>query len=238
LTTTRDESLAWVRDGTRRLFADLASLSDDELNAPTMLPGWTRRHLLAHVAANADALRNLVYWARTGEERRMYSSPGQRAADIEKGATRPAAELRDWEARSAAELDADFAGLPEAAWDAKVITAQGLTRPAREIPWMRVREVYVHAVDLGAGTGFADLPPAFLTVLLDDVAARRSSAGTGPALSLTAAGTGATWQVSGTGASRAITASLPALVGWLTGRPVTGLRDSAGVPAPDLPAWL
>lgn len=238
--TTREESLAWVRDGTRRLLADVASLSDDELGIPTALPGWTRRHLLAHVAANADALRNLVYWARTGQERRMYSSPGQRAADIENGSALPASDLRDWVARSAAELDADFAGLTEAAWDAKIITAQGATRLARDIPWMRVREVYVHGVDLGAGTGFADFPPAFLAALLDDVAARRSSAGTGPALILTATDTDteASWQVSGTGEQRAIGAPLAGLAGWLSGRPVGELRDAAGAPAPALPAWL
>lgn len=191
------ESLSWVRDGTQRMLADLGALSDDDLSAPSLLPGWTRRHLLAHVAGNADALRNLVHWARTGEERRMYASPEQRATDIEKGSVLPAAELRDWTARSAAELDADLAALPERTWDVKAITAQGLTRSASEIPWMQVREVYVHAVDVDAGTGFADLPTAFLVALLDDVTARRSSVSGGPSLALTASDTGATWQVTG-----------------------------------------
>jgi maleylpyruvate isomerase len=236
-----DESLSWVRDGTQRMLADLGSLSDDDLSAPSRLPGWTRRHLLAHVAGNTDALRNLVHWARTGEERRMYASPEQRATDIEKGSVLPAAELRDWTARSAAELDADLAALPERAWDAKVITAQGLTRSASEIPWMRAREVYVHDdvdVDVDAGTGFADLPTAFLVALLDDVTARRSSVVGGPSLALTASDTGATWQVTGRDGQREITAPLAVLAGWLAGRPVVGLRDAAGAPAPDLPAWL
>jgi maleylpyruvate isomerase len=233
-----DETLAWVRDGTQRLLADLDSLSDSDLGGPSLLPGWTRRHLLAHVAGNADALCNLVYWARTGEERRMYSSPEQRAVGIEEGAVLPAAQLRDWTARSAAQLDEDFAGLTDTAWSAKVITAQGLTRPASEIPWMRVREVYVHAVDLDAGTGFADLPPAFLAALLGDVAARRSSVGTSPALALAATDTGVTWQVSGLGEQNEITAPLAVLAGWLAGRPATGLRDAAGASAPGLPAWL
>lgn len=235
---TPDESLAWVRDGTRQLLADLKRLPDDDLGAPSLLPGWTRRHLLAHVAANADALRNLVHWARTGEERRMYSSPAQRAADIDKGAALPAAELRDWAARAAAALGDDFAGLSEAAWTAQIITAQGLTRPASEIPWMRAREVWVHAVDLDAGTTFDDLPDAFLTALLGDVAARRSSVGTGPALALTATDTGGTWQVSGTGARREIAAPVATLARWLAGRPVSGLRDATGAPPPALPAWL
>ncbi|WP_280448142.1 maleylpyruvate isomerase N-terminal domain-containing protein, partial [Nocardia cyriacigeorgica] len=31
-----------------------------EVDAPTLLPGWQRRQLVAHVAANADAVGNLV----------------------------------------------------------------------------------------------------------------------------------------------------------------------------------
>ena len=129
-----DESLSWVRDGTQRMLADLGSLSDDDLSAPSLLPGWTRRHLLAHVAGNADALGNLVHWARTGEERRMYASPEQRATDIEKGSVLPAAELRDWTARSAAELDADLAALPERAERLEGRRGEGLGL-GRELPW-------------------------------------------------------------------------------------------------------
>jgi maleylpyruvate isomerase len=53
-------TLAWVSDGTERLLADVAGLSDAALDAPTALPGWSRRYLVSHVAANADALRNLA----------------------------------------------------------------------------------------------------------------------------------------------------------------------------------
>src|SRR5262252_2896719 len=133
-------TLAWMKDGTALLLADLAGLPDEALTAPTALPGWTRRHLLAHLAANAGALRNLLYWARTGEERRMYASQQQRDADIAAGAARPAGELRAWVESSAAALAADLDSLPGPAWEATVITAQGLTRVAAEVPWMRVRE--------------------------------------------------------------------------------------------------
>lgn len=240
MTTGRPEqTLEWMRDGTERLLAELGSLSDDDLSAPSLLPGWDRRYLLSHVAANADALRNLVHWARTGEERRMYASVQARDAGIREGAARPAAELRDWVTLSAEALAADLSALPDRAWDATVITAQGLTREAREIPWMRVREVYIHAVDLGAGAGFADLPSGFLAALLDDITARRSSAGTTPALSLTAAdGDGRSWRVTGPGEPAAVTAPLAGLAAWLSGRPVSGMTTADGKPLPELPAWL
>ena len=222
-----------MRDGTGRFLADVARLSDAELNAPTALPGWNRRYLIAHVAANADALRNLVYWARTGEERRMYASTEQREADIADGAERPADELRSWIESSALALAADLESLPGRAWEAQVITAQGLTRRAREIPWMRDREVYIHGIDLGAGTRWADLPPGFLTALLDDVTARRSATGRGPAIALAATGSGHTWEVAGPGAPVLLSAPLGDLCAYLTGRPAPVLSD-----APGLPAWL
>jgi len=229
-----DQTLAWMHDGTKRLLADLATQSDGSLNAPTVLPGWTRRYLLSHVAANAVALRNLVHWARTGEERRMYASTEAHNADIAAGAELPAADLRAWIESSATALAGDLDELGDGpAWDAKVITAQGLTRSASEIPWMRVREVYIHAVDLGVGTSFEDLPAEFLTSLLDDVTVRRSSRGGGPALIVAASDTGGRWDVAGSGAPVPVTAPLPDLAAWLTGRPAPALAA-----APVLPGWL
>ena len=228
-----EQDLAWMRDGTGKLFADAARLADEELDAPTALPGWSRRYLLSHVAANAGALRNLVHWARTGEERRMYDSSEQRDAGIAKGAQLPAARLRAWLESSARALAADLDSLPGQAWDAKVVTAQGLTRSASEIPWMRVREVYVHAIDLDGGTRWPDLPAEFLAALLDDVTARRSSKGGGPALLVAATDTGHTWEVAGAGAAIPVSAPLADLAAYLTGRPAPELRS-----APALPAWL
>ncbi|MCL2582334.1 MAG: maleylpyruvate isomerase family mycothiol-dependent enzyme [Streptosporangiales bacterium] len=240
MTTGRPEqTLEWMRDGTARLLAELGKLPDDDLAAPSLLPGWDRRYLLSHVAANADALRNLVHWARTGEERRMYASVEARDAGIKAGAAKPASELRAWIGSSAASLEIDLDGLSGTDWDARIITAQGLTREAREIPWMRVREVYIHAVDLGGGTGFADLPAGFLITLLDDIAKRRSSGGKTPALAVTASDAdGRSWEVTGPGERTAVTAPLAGIAAWLSGRPVAGLTTADGQPVPDLPAWL
>jgi maleylpyruvate isomerase len=235
------QALNWMHDGTERLLAQVAELPDEALGAATALPGWTRAYLLAHIAANADALRNLVHWASTGEERPMYGSTEEREADIAAGAKLPVAELRAWAALSAADLAADLDALdaldgPDGigdAWAAKIITAQGLTRAASEIPWMRTREIYIHAIDMAAGTSFADLPPDFLAALLDDVAVRRSAVGGGPALLLAAADTGGRWDVAGTGSPVPVTGSLPELAAYLTGRPAPSLPA-----APVLPPWL
>jgi uncharacterized protein (TIGR03083 family) len=229
-----DQTLAWMHDGTERLLTSLAALPDQALKAPTALPGWNRRYLLAHVAGNAAALRNLVYWARTGEERPMYSSPRERDAGIAAGAELPAADLRALIESSAEALTAGLDELGDGpAWEAKVITAQGLTRSASEIPWIRVREVYIHAVDLAAGTAFGDLPAEFLTALLDDVTVRRTAKGGGPAIIVAATDTGDRWDVAGTGIPVPVSAPLPDLAAWLTGRPAPALPA-----APLLPPWL
>lgn len=232
-----DQTLNWMHDGTERLLAEVAELPDEALNSPTALPGWTRAYLLSHIAANADALRNLIHWARTGEERRMYASSEAREAGIAAGAALPAADLRARVASSAAELAADLDALDGvgggAGWDAKIITAQGLTRSADEIPWMRTREIYIHSIDLAAGTTYADLPPDFLAALLDDVTTRRTAVGGGPALVIAASDTGGRWDVAGTGSPVPVTGLLADLTAYLTGRPAPSLPA-----APVLPPWL
>jgi maleylpyruvate isomerase len=153
----------WTRDGTTQLIGETAGLGEAALSAPSALPGWTRKHLLAHLAANAEALGNLVHWAATGEPTPMYSSPGERAAGIERGSMLPRAELTTWLGRSAAALEEAMTALSDAQWQTPVVSAQGRTIAAAEVPWLRAREVYVHAVDLATGLSFGDLPGGFLT---------------------------------------------------------------------------
>jgi maleylpyruvate isomerase len=172
----------WMTTGTALFLGAVDRLGDDEFTAGSPLPGWTRAHVVAHAHFNALALCRLASWAATGTEQRMYASVEQRNAEIAEGAGLPAAELRARVHGSAAELAAALDGLSAGAWQHEVLTAQGRTVPATEIPWMRAREVCVHAVDLDAGVTFADLPPAFTAALVGEVAARRAAGDEGPAL--------------------------------------------------------
>ncbi|HEY8479812.1 MAG TPA: maleylpyruvate isomerase family mycothiol-dependent enzyme [Spirillospora sp.] len=172
----------WMDEGTRLFLGVVDRLTDDELSAPTALEGWTRRHVVAHVHGNAEALRRLLSWAATGVENRMYASRRQRAEEIEATAALPAGELRALVHESARRLAEDVDALPEEAWRRPVVTATGRTVPAEEIPWMRAREVLVHAVDLQHGLTFADLPEEFNARLAAEAAARHAAAGQGAAL--------------------------------------------------------
>jgi maleylpyruvate isomerase len=170
---THDDALAWVERGTAVLTAAVATLDEQTMSEPSRLPGWSRKHLIAHVAANADALGNLVHWARTGQRTPMYSSAEQRGADIEARSRLAADELAGWLTGSAAALAVAMGALDDEQWSAEVVTAQGRTVPATEIPWLRAREVCVHAVDLGTGVTFVDLPGGFLAALVADIRAKR-----------------------------------------------------------------
>jgi len=227
----------WTRDGTTLFLAE-ADLDEAALGAPSALPGWTRRHLLAHVAANAGALGNLVHWAATGEPTPMYSSPGARAAGIEGGAQLPDAELGAWLRRAARALDDAMAALSDEQWQVPVQTAQGRTVPATEVPWLRAREVYVHAVDLATGLSFAELPAGFRTALCADVVAKRASAqASGPALVLEALDTGGRWELPGDSEPVVLPGPLAEITAYLTGR-AHKLTTAGGEPAPVLGPWL
>lgn len=221
-------STRWAQRCTALFLKAVDQLDDDEFDTATALPGWTRRHVVAHVASNAEALGRLVQWARTGRPHPMYASPEQRSASIERGVALPTSDLRSLVRETAEDLLAGFDALPEASWSAQVVTAQGRTVPASEIPWLRVRETAVHAVDLDASVRFADLDTDVLTALIDDVAAWRTARG-GPALTLSDGVR--TWTVPGAGEPISVVRTPAELAAWLTGR-------TSGAGLPPLSSWL
>jgi maleylpyruvate isomerase len=235
-TRTFADARRWALIGAELTFDAIAGLDDAGYAAPSTLPGWSRAHTAAHVAANAEALSNLVHWAATGEPTPMYASPEERAAGIERGRALPADRLTAWLRRSADALEAGMDRLTDEQWRHEVVTAQGRTVPATELPWMRSREVCVHAVDLATGVSFADLPADFLAALCDDVAAKRAAA-PGPAVTLRAPATGAGWELPGDGEPVPVTGELHDIAAYLTGRD-GDLRAADGTPAPALGAWL
>lgn len=227
--------LSLARQGTEYYDGLLGGLPDADLDGPSRLPGWDRRHVVAHVAFNARALARLVQWARTGVENPMYPSADARNAEIEDGAHRSPAELRELHRVAAAELDASWQDLPRERWAAPVRTAQGRPVPVSRTAWMRVREVWLHAVDLNTTGRFEDFPPDLVDRLLVDVTGWWSASGeeAGPTLAPTdrvvpgLAGAGPV-VVAGTAAQ---------LARWATGRGDGGVTTSTGRPVA-APRWL
>lgn len=162
--------LDWAAAGQRRVEDVVGVLEPGAVYEASALPGWTRGHLIRHLARNADALVNLLTWARTGSPTPMYATPGQRDADIEAGAGRAlAGQLADLR-ESGRRFAAAAAAVPAEKWSARVKSAQGRDIPAAEVPWLRVREVWIHLVDLDVGAGVDTIPDEIGAKLVHDVA--------------------------------------------------------------------
>lgn len=226
-----EQFLDWWEQGEEHLGTALGRLTDEEFGRPTLLPGWDRAHLLAHLARNADALVNLLTWARTGVETPMYPSTEVRNEQIEESARQSAPALRGDVLTAIAGLVEAMRGMPDEAWTAPVRTAQGRSVAATEVPWMRCREVWVHAVDLDAGVGFEEIPAGVLAALIDDVFRMWQRRGQAPDLVVFAGER--EW---GSGA-QTVAGSLPAVTAWLTGRSAGEDLQADGA-LPKLPAWL
>src|SRR5712691_7516627 len=118
---------------------------------PSPLPGWSRGHVLTHIARNADGLRNLLIWARTGIPTPQYPSTQARDEAIDAGSGRPAGELTADLRASAEAFLAEAESLTASAWQVSVRGMRGPEHPAWVTLWRRLSEVEIHHVDLDAG---------------------------------------------------------------------------------------
>ncbi|MFL6124308.1 maleylpyruvate isomerase family mycothiol-dependent enzyme [Actinophytocola sp.] len=231
--------LPLVREATERLDLIVSGLDDRTIHQPSRLPGWSRAHVVTHLARNADALVNLLTWARTGVEHPMYASRADRDADIEEGADRLAQVLREDLRAANARFLVAATELSEKYWSATVAARMQGPIPASDVPVMRLHEVWVHLVDLDAGVTFADVPEGHLEQLLETALAPHLASPDWPAVRLTAELPGdrtRTWDLAGGHDDRTYEVAGPAadVVAWVTGR---GDGASLRGEVPVLPAW-
>ncbi|MFR9752813.1 maleylpyruvate isomerase family mycothiol-dependent enzyme [Nocardia sp. 004] len=226
-----------VATATARLFDTIRGLDEGAVAEPSLLPGWTRGHVLAHLARNADSMVNLLLWAHTGVEIPQYASAFLRDHDIEAGAARPLAEQLIDNKAAATRLLGLARSLSEHTWQAQVRTRQGRPIPAAEALWMRLQEVEIHHVDLNAGYQPADWPTPFLARILHQVTTdmnhRTADTAFAPC-AIMATDTGFTATIGTAPATHTITGSAADLAAWLLGRS-SGSGLAGDLPA--LPAW-
>jgi maleylpyruvate isomerase len=223
-----------VEMSTAALFRSIAGLDDEQSREPSLLPGWTRGHVLTHLARNADGLRNLLTWARTGVETPMYASHEQRAADIEAGAHRPASALVNDVHRSSERLAEAYAGLTEEQWARPMRMATGRAITGVDVPWLRRVEVEVHHVDLDLEYTLAHLPADVVGRLLDETAAALGDRDDPFGFVLVDLDGPRRWVVGAGGPELA--GSAPSLLGWVLGR-TDGVGVSSQGPLPHLGGW-
>ncbi|MEV7924622.1 MULTISPECIES: maleylpyruvate isomerase family mycothiol-dependent enzyme [unclassified Kitasatospora] len=227
--------LALVEESTRHLLHTVAELKPEAVAEPSALPGWTRGHVLAHLARNADSLVNLLDGARTGTDIPQYASTEARDRQIEEGAPRPVdvqlADLRDSRERFAAAA----ALLPADAWTVEVRHRTGYVFPAHDLPWKRLAEVEYHHVDLDAGHTPAHWPEVFAVTEFHKIANKLHGAAL-PGVELVAEDTGDIGLI-GTGEpALTVRGPLRSLLAWLSGRSDgADLRATPDTALPQLP---
>ena len=236
----RGRSELWMAEGTAAFGAAISTLDDDDMRAPSALPGWTRGHVVAHVAHNAEGLTRLTEWARTGHEYPMYPSREARDSQIAESALTSANELRTLVREAAIGLHDGFDQLNGAQWLTVVRLGTGRELAAAELPWFRTRELWIHRVDLGIGLGLDDMPVELQDAMLDDIARDLAQRDDFPGFQVRSVN-GESWSL-GSSDPVTVTGTPSDLLSWLIGRSEgQGLRvtDVAG-PAelPALPPWI
>lgn len=220
------DTLAALHEATRRAVRTVDGLTDQDLVARSLLPGWSRAHVVAHLALNAEGLARVLAEAGPGRVVPLYPSSDRRDADIEALAAAPARVLRDrflasctyfWEAAGHRDGDGWQGGFSR--------VPGGPEFPVAAVPPMRHREVEVHHADLGAGYSAADWPQRFLLTTLEEVLTDRAE---GPGMRLRSPE--GDLLVAG-GAGPVVSGSRADLTWWLLGRgDGSGLSGDPAVP--------
>jgi maleylpyruvate isomerase len=245
MTGTVQARIEQVADATSRLLGALDGLEPERMGQPSLLPDWTVGHVLTHIARNADAQRNLLHWAATGEPTPMYPSPEARNADIQAGAGREPTEILQDVRISAERLGTAIRDLPEPAWSAQIDTGRGGPVAAEVVLSQRLAEVELHHHDLGVDGGLTLLSAsdghALLAAVLHSYVRARGVAGLvlvpdgGDPIRLGGPDPGSPGMEPSVEAT--IVRGRPVdLAGWLAGR-TDGADLACNGPLPELPAW-
>jgi maleylpyruvate isomerase len=243
MTSAPQRTADLLGDAAQRLNRTVDGFQGDDWSAPSLLPDWTRAHVVAHLALNAEglarALRGLVADDLEDDQpRTMYDSDEKRDSDIAELAEADPTELRDrLLAGTTAFLDA-MASVPATEWEGRIErTPGGRTMPTASLPGMRLREVEIHHVDLAAGYARSEWSTDFAELLLDAMTRRlRPDQG----FEVKPMDSERTWTVDG-GESEypltVVTGPSADLGWWLTGRPAPDTLSCSHGELPQIGAW-
>jgi maleylpyruvate isomerase len=214
-----NEALAGLQSATGQLITNAGGLSDRAAREQSLLPGWTRGHVLTHLARNAEGGTRLLTWARTGTPSYEYESLEARAAAIAAGSGRPARVLVADVRRTAAAFAEAATDMPPKAWQRVVRYTGGQEPRAEVIVPSRLAEVLIHHVDLDIGFGPRDWPTPFVAGMLPLVAGGLSRRDGVTAMRLAGTDTGHGFTIGTAAIARVIVSGPePELLAWLLGR--------------------
>ena len=229
-----DHLLELIRRADHSLVRTVDGLSEAAYSEPSLLPDWSRGHVVAHLALNAEGLSRVLTGAHTGQPATMYDSGEARDADIDEWAAAPAADVRSRLLAATTSFEQAVEAMHEKDWGARFErTPGGASFAVANVPLMRVREVEIHHADLGADYSPADWSMEFAVLLLDSMTKRPYLA----PFTVEATDLGRTWSYGdGEGGPR-VRGPVSDLGWWLTGRGSgEGLSSDADA-LPRIDAW-
>lgn len=131
-----------VREQTALLLGTTIPYDEDDWAAPTLLPGWTRSHVAAHLVEGAQMMTSLL--ASDGLAGRL--SRRERQLRLERRALQAGLQLQIELDEASARLQGALADLHD---DTRPIpVSHRWTIPAHDIPLLRLRELVLHHYDL------------------------------------------------------------------------------------------
>ena len=173
----RELAAASLGSASGRVVRTVDGFRGGDWDGPSLLPEWTRAHVVAHLALNAEgmarALHGVVAPEDDDEPRTMYDSDDQRARDIVELAGSTASEIRDRLLGGVTILQEALDRVPGDQWETRVErTPGGRAIRVAAFPGMRWRELEIHHVDLDAGYDCAQWSLPFAEHLLDAMTKR------------------------------------------------------------------
>ena len=229
-----------------RMWMSASRMTDDSYRAPSLLPGWSRGHVLAHWAGNADGQTRMLLAAARGEVAAQYpGGDAQREADIETGAARPVPLILQDLRAAIDRVEEAWRRMPPEAWSRPTGARIG-RRPAWQSVWARWRETEIHHVDLDVGYTHDHWPAEFVRLMLPRVVPTLDTRLTGET-TVQVQTAGRQWTRSSIAAAASddpvvVCGAASAVLCWLTGRPVpsadlTASRSGHTCPLPQLLPW-
>lgn len=228
------EVLHLLESATRRLVRTVDAMADFQFAEPSLLPGWSRGHVVAHLVLNAEGLAGALEGVREHRAVPMYASQDARDRDIDELSGADPVVLRDRLLASTTAIHEAVEELPEDLYAARIERTPGSDRTftAGRVGEMRLREVEIHHADLDLAYTWADWPSDFTVLLLDN----RGSVHHGPPFTAHAVDLGRSWAY-GEGEGPTVSGPGPLLAWWATGRdPGDGLTSDDGE-LPRMETW-
>ncbi|MFI5697249.1 maleylpyruvate isomerase family mycothiol-dependent enzyme [Kribbella sp. NPDC051586] len=219
-------ALTDVRAAAEQLLALVADLDEPTARGASSLPGWSRGHVITHIAYFSEAMTRQVDEALQGRLIEMYDGGRpERDASIEAGADRSAADLRAHLTAAVTTLLSSWDKVSPTDWPLPILHRNSNLAAGLQATW---RELTIHTTDLDLGVTPASWSSSFCLHLLDFLRPR-----TPDGIHLVLKSPTATWE-NGSGEEVELTGALTDLTAWYAGRttpsPITG-------PEPQLLPW-